>query len=242
MRLILRKNKSVVVITASTGDKTLEQCVNSVNRQTYSDLIHLVVADGPQFIAKTQTIIEGFPKVRFLPLAENTGANRYFGHRIYAGVGHLVNQDYIIYLDQDNWLDNNHVELMMNIIEENDLDWCYSLRKIYDKDGNYLFNDDCESLGKWPTWFNNNMHHVDTNCYCVKREIAIRLGSLWHQGKGADTIFFLNLNRHFQKYNTTGKYTVNYRLGSNEVSVKKDFFEKGNQFMSAKFSKFPWRN
>jgi glycosyltransferase involved in cell wall biosynthesis len=234
--------KSVVVITATTGDKLLEKCVDSVSRQTYSDLIHLVVADGPQFISKTQAIIKGMPKVTFLPLTENTGANRYFGHRIYAGTGHLVNQDYIIYLDQDNWFDDDHVELMMNTINGHNLDWCYSLRKIHDADGTFLFNDDCESLGKWPTWYDSNMHHVDTNCYCVKREIAIRLGSLWHQGRGADTVFFLNLNRHFPKYDTTGKYSVNYRLGSTEVSVKREFFEKGNQSMSVKYSDtFPWR-
>jgi len=233
--------KSVIIITPTTGDKTLEKCVSSVNCQTYPNLVHLVVADGPQFVLNTKIIIEDASKVKFLPLVENTGANGYNGHRIYAAAGHLVNQDYIIYLDQDNWFDDNHVETMLKTIEENNLDWCYSLRKICDKEGNYLFNDDCESLGKWAAYINPNVYHIDTNCYCIKREIAINLSSVWHRGWDADRMFYRTLNHYFPKYDTTGKYTVNYRLGGNESSVTKEFFDRGNDIMAKKYQSFPWR-
>lgn len=233
--------KSIVIITATTGDKTLEKCVYSVERQTYPHLVHLVVADGTQFVSNTEKIIEGASKVNFLPLVENTGANGYNGHRIYAAAGHLVNQDYIIYLDQDNWFDDDHVETMIKTIEKNNLDWCYALRKICDKGGNYLFNDDCESLGKWSTYINPNIYHIDTNCYCIKREIVISLSSVWHRGWDADRTFYKVLNQYFPKYDTTGKYTVNYRLGGNERSVTREFFAKGNDIMSKKHEIFPWR-
>jgi glycosyltransferase involved in cell wall biosynthesis len=233
--------KSVVIITPTTGDNKLEQCISSVDRQTYTNLVHLVVADGPQFVSNTQKIVLGAPKVKFLPLVENTGANGYYGHRIFAAAGHLVNQDYIIYLDQDNWFDDNHVETMLKIIGENNLDWCYSLRKVYDKEGNYLLNDDCESLGKWEAWVGNTVHHIDTNCFCVKREIVISVSSVWHRGWGGDRMFYRALDQYFPKYDTTGKYTVNYRLGGNEGSVTKEFFESGNIVMANKYGKYPWR-
>ena len=233
--------KSVVIITPTTGDSKLTQCIASVECQTYSNLVHLVVADGPQFVPNTQKIIEGATKIKFLPLVENTGANGYYGHRIFAAAGHLVNQDYVIYLDQDNWLDDNHVETIIKTIDENNLDWCYSLRKIYDSEGNYILNDDCESLGKWEAWVGNNVHHVDTNCFCVKRDIAASLSAFWHRGWGGDRIFYSALNTYFPKYDTTGKYTVNYRLGGNPGSVTKEFFEKGNEIMTNKYKIFPWR-
>ena len=46
----------------------------------------------------------------------------------------------------------------------------------------------------------------------------------------------------YKKFETTFKYSVNYRVGSGEHSVKIDFFEKGNELMKLKYSeKLPWK-
>lgn len=41
---------------------------------------------------------------------------------------------------------------------------------------------------------------------------------------------------------TTGLYSVNYRIGSGELSVKPNFFLSGNSAMAVKYPEgFPWR-
>ena len=129
--------------------------------------------------------------------------------------------------------------LFRSTIEENGLDWSYSLRKICDKDGNYICNDDCESLGKWQTY--HGVNHIDTNCYCIKTSVAIKLASVWHGGWGQDRVFLSVLSQHFPKFDCTGKYTVNYRVDGNPGSVNAEFFLKGNEIMKQKYNgEFPW--
>ena len=69
-------------------------------------------------------------------------------------------------MDEDNWFDPNHVETMLQMINMpgRNHEWCYSLRKCVDQEDNYLFNDDCDSLGIFASWKNINL--VDMNCYC----------------------------------------------------------------------------
>ena len=177
-------------------------------------------------------------KIARLPI--NVGANGFYGHRVYAAFTHLVDTNYVLYLDQDNWLDFDHVRVCIDTIEKNNLHWSYSLRKIYDKQGNYVCNDDCESLGKWQTYHGNS--HVDTNSYCIKTEVAIKLAQVWHGGWGQDRVFLSAISQYFNNYDCTGKYTVNYKVDGGEGSVNKEFFLNGNKVMSEKYKgEFPWR-
>jgi len=159
----------IVVITPTTGIDLVNRAITSVKNQTIPTE-HLLVIDGAQ-ASKSYPVAD--PKM-VITLPENTGRHngvRWNGHRIYAGVSFLVNADYVLFLDEDNWFADNHVESMVKHIEENNLDWCYSLRKIYNEDGKFECVDDCESLGKWPTFYDHTLNFVDTNCYCVKGEL-----------------------------------------------------------------------
>ena len=81
-----------------------------------------------------------------IELEENVGKD-WYGHRVYAACSFLVNADIICYLDEDNWIEPEHIQKMVDTIKEGN-QWAYSLRKIYDKDENFLCEDNCESLGK----------------------------------------------------------------------------------------------
>ena len=232
---------SATVIIPTTGVTELRTAIESVLKQN-TNTECLVVCDGLQYKGKVSTIISdylGNKNLKVCYLNDNVGANGFYGHRIYAAFTHLINTDYVLYLDQDNWFGNNHVKSCIDTIEQNNLDWCYSLRMIYDKNGKYLCNDDCESLGKWPTF--QGSHHIDTNCYCIKTSIAIHIASVWHGGWGQDRVFLSTLAQNFTKFDCTGEYTVGYRLDGNAGSVTKEFFEHGNEIMSEKYNEaFPW--
>lgn len=231
------------VIIPVTGVPECKQAIDSVLNQTYPTTCY-VVCDGEQFKGKVTPIVgdrlgNANLKVCYLPI--NVGANGFYGHRAYAAFTHLVNTKYVMYLDQDNWLDPNHVQSCVDTIEKKDLDWCYSLRKVYTKEGEYVCDDNCESLGRWSTY--HGIHHVDTNTYCLKTEQATKIASAWHGGWGQDRVFLNVITQHFQKWDTTGEYTLNYRVDGQQGSVNSDFFLNGNQVMKQRYNgeNFPWK-
>ena len=227
----------VAVVTPTIGSEHLEQCVESVRKQTYENHIHYVVKDGMS--VKVPSYMNLLPDVKFITLDENVGKG-WYGHRVYAACSFLVNADVICYLDEDNWIEPNHIEEVVKTLERGN-DWCYSLRNIVDKNGEFICEDNCESLGRWPVYFNPQVHHIDTSCFAVRRDIAVRIGHAWYGQWGADRQFFTNIKNHFSKWECTTKYTTNYRLDGNEGSVTKEFFDKGNQTSKEKYGEtYPW--
>ena len=231
----------VAVVTPTIGSKTLKKCIDSVDKQTYKDLTHYVFVDGNQFREGVDKLTNGLPNIQRVYLEENVGKG-WYGHRVYAASSFLVNADVICYLDEDNWFDIHHVEDLVGVLKKGN-DWAYSLRKIYDKDGEFICNDECESLGRWPIYFDDRAFHIDTSSFAVRRDVAVRIGHSWYGQWGADRQFFGALKSHFPKYDCTKKHSLNYRLDGNPNSVTKDFFDQGNKSNQIKYGgSFPWTN
>jgi len=238
----------VTIITPTTGSKYLDDCLSSVSKQTYTDVQHFVVIDGPQFEEKARKILHNYADKTVLTLPENTGAGGYNGHRIYGSIPYILNTDYVMFLDEDNWIDPTHVESLVNVIKTGN-DWAFSLRKIYDSDNNLICTDDCENLGLWPTCINEKELFVDVGAYFLPTAIAIQISPLWYrrarhpeEQPEVDRIIMQILLQYGFKYNTNGDYTLNYRVGNRTDSVQKEFFLWGNEQMSKKYNgDFPWR-
>ena len=241
--------KKAIVITPTTGSMELVDAVKSVQEQ-YVEVDHLLVVDGTEYSKRTDETLQ-FGQIKVggslhrIDLPFNTGKNGFYGHRIMAAFGHLINHDYVLFLDQDNYYDSEHIDVLITSIEKNNYDWAYSLRTIVDESGDYLTLDECESLGKWPTWVDPNSHLIDTSSYCFKTSFFRQVCHLWDFGWGADRRFYSILKDHIKhtNYGCTGNHSLNYRLGGNEGSVTKGFFDQGNKVMYDRYKKrenFPW--
>lgn len=236
---------NILVITPTTGSIELVDAIHSVRDQTIP-VDHLVVCDGNKFKEQTKHIVnkicEGSgAEACYLPY--NTGGGGFYGHRIMAAFSHLVNHEYVLFLDQDNWFEPNHVESLVSEIKQFNLDWSYSLRKIHNKDKTYICDDNCESLGRWPVWVNEEAYLIDSSSYCFKTDFIRKVGHIWDWGWGADRRFYTILKDQIkhQNYTCTGKHTLCYRVGGNEGSVTGEFFVEGNKKTHEKYNgKFPW--
>ena len=239
---------SAVIVIPTTGSPLLEQSLTSAVNQTWVHSRTLVVIDGPNFVQSSLNIINTVRQnnpnrvIDVLELPTNTGANGWYGHRIYAAIGFLVDEPWIFYLDQDNWYDTSHVKSQIQSCEKNHWSWSYSLRKICDPSGKYLLDDNCESLGLWPTFLDPNSHLVDTSSFCVSRDAVTKIGQAWYAGWGGDRQFYANISHFFPNYGCSGKYTLNYRLAGNPGSVTQDFFIQGNAIQEQKYpnKNWPW--
>jgi len=230
----------VAVVTPTIASEHLKKCIDSVDKQTYENIVHYIFIDGCQYEPKAREILVGSSKTRMIELEENVGKG-WYGHRVYAACSFLVNADVICYLDEDNFFEPNHIETVVKKLQEGN-DWVYSLRNIHDKEGKFLCEDNCESLGKWPVYFNPEVHHIDTSCFAIRRDIAVHIGHSWYGKWGADRQFFSALKKYFPKYDCTNQYTTNYRLDGNENSVNEEFFVEGNKINTEKYQGlFPWK-
>ena len=238
----------VAVITPTVGTKHLDKNLLSVSQQTYDKVKHYVVIDGPNYKHQATSILDYYYDKCVLQLPENTGADNYNGHRIYGAVPFLVDADYVIFLDEDNWIEPNHIETLVEKAKH--YDWVFSLRKIVNQDGEYVCNDDCESLGHWPTVLHEREYFVDVGCYFLPVRMAIQTSSIWYrrarhpqEQPEVDRLLMQVLLQNKTAYMSTGEYTLNYRVGNRPDSVKAEFFLQGNKIMEQRYPEgFPWRN
>lgn len=243
----LRIENSVVVITPTVGKEQLKHAIDSVSNQTYQNLTHLIVVDGTEYFQSVLKVTPIKQNVIITTAPYNTGGNGYYGHRIYAAYSHLVNHDYVAFLDEDNWFEPNHIETLVKTLETKDYDWVHSLRKVY-VENDYLADDCCESIGRYPIWFSqpdNPQHLVDTSSYLFKRDFLTRVASYWHYGWGGDRRFFTIITKgmNHDNYGTSGQHTLNYKLPDMNKAYGGDFkfFEKGNAAIKQQYGgKYPW--
>ena len=243
----------VSIITPTTGNSHLAECIESVRSQTYENIEHIIVVDGKERWEKADEILKAseYPRqskeyLCILPYA--TGTNRYNGHRVYGAATYFTDGDYHIWLDDDNMLSPNHIESLVKLVKEKNLHWAYSFRKIIDKDSRILCQDDCESLGMWASILHPEDFFIDVNCYFVKKEIAVQMSPVWYRKfrepgqMEIDRAIAKTLMNNNLKFDCTRDYTVKYRVGNTGLSVQADFFIQGNQKMLEKHNgKLPWK-
>lgn len=246
----------VTVITATTGNPLLLKCIQSVGQQTHSDVQHLIFVDGDRpdavdIINKAKLMYDTYRKsnphqLDIVQLPYSIGKDRWNGHRIYAAGSYVAEGDYVMFLDDDNSIDPTHIESCLAAIVAKD--WVYSFRKIQDKDGNFLCNDDCESLGNWASILHPQDYFVDVNCFFLRRNLAVGISPLWFRKfrepgqPEIDRVLTAALRGNNLKFDSTYQYTVNYTVGNTPNSVQKEFFERGNAEMLRRYNnKLPWK-
>jgi len=240
-------NPRVAVITPTIGTNFLKTNIESIEKQSYNNIIHYVVADGPLYHEKVKSIASKQDRREIILLPENTGHSQYNGHRIYGALPYLTDSDYIIYLDEDNWVDEEHIENLVNVAEKND--WAFSFRKIVDHNNKFICNDDCESLGKWHTCLSEKEFFLDVGCYFLPKAMAVQISPAWfrrarhpQEQPEVDRLIMHILKNNNYTYDSTYEYSLNYRVGNRDDSVKGEFFLNGNDMMLKKYNnKLPWK-
>ncbi|AUI65978.1 MULTISPECIES: glycosyltransferase family A protein [Glaesserella] len=220
---------SVAVITSTIGRAHLERAILSVKAQTYP-CKHYVFIDGEQFAADAKAILDKYPDVIATYLPMNTGANRWTNSSINAIAPFLVKEDAICYLDDDNWYEPTHVEMGVKTLNESGADYVYSFRNFYSPNGQFISKDTLESIGFYENRLDNpynftitvndstikmntishKKHHIDTNCYMMRRELAILTSQFWYSGLQNDTNVFNALIKLGANHCSTREFTVNY--------------------------------
>jgi hypothetical protein len=239
-------NPLVTVVTPTTGDPCVFRAIESVAAQTHKSVQHLVIIDDPDAPADIKAQIRRY-NVDVIELPYSTGKNRFNGHRIYGASTFLGNGEFFCFLDEDNWFDADHIASLIEVVKHG-FAWAFSFRKIVDREGTFICNDDCESLGKWPSVLGGDDYHIDTSCYFLPQAIAVQLSPIWFRKARepnvvpADRAIVSFLRSRKFDYDTSARYSVNYRVENTARSVRREFFLIGNKQMMQKYQgKLPWK-
>lgn len=239
-RKIMMKTTIVIPTTLSPDVYSL---LNNLHDNTSNCQIYLVI-DGKKHLSdaiqEELDVFERILKGRNIDLHQivlpySVGEGGYYSHRAIAGFSHLVNTEYVCFLDQDNLVGPFHFEELTNKLDKyTDLPFAYSYRTIIDKDGKFIANDECESLGHKPIMGEEkNGYLIDTSCWFYRTDFIRKYSFIWHNGWGADRIFTMNMRKlvgqEVMEKACTGIPSLLYRLGGNSDSVQKEFFLEGNK-------------
>jgi glycosyltransferase involved in cell wall biosynthesis len=245
----------ITVLTGTTGRKELQRNIESVAKQTYDNIRHLVFVDGEEAQERIENnyslcaAIDKY-KVDIINLPFSIGNNRWNSHRHYGAGTYIADGEYVTFLDDDNTLDPEHLLQCYNALNAATITsptWSYSLRKIVTTEGEFLCNDDCESLGNWASVIHPQDFFVDVNCYFLPKLLAVYVSPIWYRkfrepGQPEVDRMLCHHLRSVVPGICTGQYSVNYAVASNsQLSVKPEFFEQGNAEMLKRYNGvLPW--
>lgn len=237
----------LTVVTPTVGSCHLQQAIESVQAQSYPDVRHLVVVDGGRHRPDVEGLLPAQPQrpIDVIVLPSTIGGRGFNGHRVYAAAPNLVESRFLAFLDEDNWLDPDHLASVMAGIMSAGAAWGFSLRRIVDEEGRVMMDDNCESLGPIASWLNASVHLVDTSCYVLRRDVALETSLVWYRRApdetSPDIVLCERLLTERPRYAATGRPTVNYRLRGPRAAARAEFFRRGNAEMLRRHGdRFPW--
>ena len=170
-------------------------------------------------------------------------------------------------LDEDNYVDVNHYEILYNTLQQSNSQWAYSLRKIVTSSKEFVTYDMCENLGYlshvWVVLYQLNTNPllketfkddpsyylIDTNCYLIEKSVLQKISYNFQrparQHPEADRMLFDALRKNY-KGQCTMAYTLNYRLdgrrGDPTDSAISEFYIKGNEYINSIYNNnIPWK-
>lgn len=135
-----------VVITAYNVGEYVEQAIQSVLNQTHKDLECVVVLDQPT--DNTEEVVEAIAKTDERVIIVKNGQNVGAGLSRRVGVS-KCSGDYVLFLDGDDWLDEDFIEKLYNRAIETDADITSGGVRLLEPNGYYETQccGDCETEG-----------------------------------------------------------------------------------------------
>lgn len=235
---------TAAVLIPTIGRPELDVCLDSLKNQTYPVEIYLstdAVMTYEQFNQFVDKYRDTHVHLSYWPT--KIGGRGLEGRRLIAAGAPLINEDVLFCLQDDDWFKPNHVESLMALIEAGN-DWAYSLVAVHDVDGTFLFDDICEGLGELhPSWNTPGKTFAPTGSVAMRTECYRTVAQAYNsRAWGPDRLAY-NISKHYYpKFACSKLHTNCFRLGGNEMSVTKSFFENGITHMKNLYGEvMPWQ-
>ena len=202
------KNELIsVIIPVYNGEKYIKSCLNSIIRQTYSNIEIIIVNDGS--IDKTVEVCNNIIDDRIILLTQdNCGVSVARNYGLDNAKG-----KYVIFIDADDYIEENMIEILYNNIKKEDYDISICNFKIIEN-GNVIYNK-CDEINNTDSFALNllepNMYKGYLWNKLIKKEC---IGETRFSDKiyiMEDLVFLLDISERIHKvYFAPKKYLYNY--------------------------------
>ncbi len=127
--------KVTIIIPVYNSEKYIGKCLDSILKQTYKDFEILVINDGSKDNSKNiiDEYVQKYPKVIKAIHQENMGVSKTRNKAI-----KLVNTKYIMFMDNDDFIDEDYIEVLINNAQQQDQDIVISGYRRPNQDGKIL--------------------------------------------------------------------------------------------------------
>ena len=219
----MKKTTISIIIPSYNAEKYIEQCIQSIEEQTYKDFEIIVVNDGSK--DNTKAICENLQKKYkniIIINQENSGvsASRNIG---------MINAkgDYIMFVDSDDFLEKNMLEIMLKNNQNFDL-IITNYKKYYDEN-NIVDNTLIEEKGYNKKeflesfWNLYNVNLINSPCFRLYKKDIIKQNSIkfnLNYELGEDLIFNLEYLNKCEKIYITKECLYNYRYTIDSLTTK----------------------
>ena len=219
-----------VIIPVYNTEKYLEECLKSIQYQTYNNIEVIMVNDGSKDNSGSicQKYVEIDSRFRYFE-KENGGASSARN----LGLDNVTG-DYITFIDADDWVEENHLDVLINNIKENNSDMAVSsitkfdnintcIIRMYTNQEKYLLNfgkmSREEFLVKLPILMHANSFKMAVSKLFKKDLINdVRFDDSIIYGEDLD--FFFKLYLKINSISYVEELTYVYRLHGERISSK----------------------
>lgn len=127
--------KVTVIIPVYNSEKYIGKCLDSILKQTYKDFEILIINDGSKDNSKNviDEYVQKYPEVIKAIHQENMGVSKTRNKAI-----KLVNTKYIMFMDNDDFIDEDYIEVLISNAQQKDQDVVISGYRRPNQDGKIL--------------------------------------------------------------------------------------------------------
>lgn len=218
--------KITVFTRAYNTEKDIEQCIQSVINQTFTDFEYIIVDNGST--DKTKDIIEKYSRsdkrIKKIRFEENrTGV---LNDILAKG----IEGKYFVTLDSDDWYEINFLETMYNFAENYELDIAVSGTKFhfvnngeirYRKSNNKIVitkNEYSNYFKYYHQFFRTMWAKLYKTEIIMKADLSDLARNSVNGGYGSDTLFSIDILSASNKIGISDKVLHNYRVHDKSVS------------------------
>ncbi len=215
-----------IIVPAYNCEKTISKCLNSIIGQDYENIEIIVINDGST--DKTTFYLNKYiknPKIKIINKSNE-------GVSITRNIGiDNANGEYIIFVDSDDYIENNFVSSLINLQKYNQTSLCGCLIKRCSKNG--VFNTIKQDLKYSKSYFAECLIKANIDGFIVrylfKKELLENVRFNLDISYMEDTLFLLNYIKNSKVSNIVFTNKTNYVYmyqSENSVTNNEKFVEK----------------
>jgi len=242
-------NPLYLVHTPTLGHESLVDTIESVQRQTYKNVKHVITTDTEEGHEKVNKILNSIKPKNTLHFKNPETVAQGYCENLTVGVCYLVNYDYWQNCGTGDWLEDTHFQDVNDTFEKYKCSWVWCLRNIWDWNKELIAPDIFESIGHHVSW-NNYRFIIANDCHVVPRHLMYFVANINVVARMYktcnDQVIFNELRYKFPHFRCTNKYSFNFRLNQDRDlkanQRAKDWYSEGYKVMRELYpdGKYPW--